>query len=313
MTLEEFIKKYTGKYIDWDGVYGAQCVDLYRFYCKEVLEVPQSPPIPGAADIWNNYLTAYFDKITNTPEGVPTKGDVMIWSKNTGGGYGHVAIFYDGTVSKFRSFDQNWPTGSPCQLVSHYYKNVLGWLRPKGGVMETFLGKSKEYWLQVEKDREDLLKKVGELEKEIDRLRDEWKSTEEDYKIEIASLKDRNVEEKKRYTDFVATIAKLLDVAQSEPEITANLKQLIDIEEQLRKERLDFKSQIDGMKDNLIRKENEYKTLENINFEQRNSIESLSNELKAVKIDLAKLEAINNKHSGWFFIWHGIKLLFGRG
>lgn len=28
MTLEEFVKKYNGKKVDYDNAYGAQCVDL---------------------------------------------------------------------------------------------------------------------------------------------------------------------------------------------------------------------------------------------------------------------------------------------
>ena len=43
MTLTQFIKKYLGTKVDFDGKYGAQCVDLYRQYCAEVLGVPQSP------------------------------------------------------------------------------------------------------------------------------------------------------------------------------------------------------------------------------------------------------------------------------
>ncbi|WP_252722587.1 hypothetical protein [Treponema phagedenis] len=37
MSLDEFVKKYLGKKVDYDGHYGAQCVDLFRQYCKDVL------------------------------------------------------------------------------------------------------------------------------------------------------------------------------------------------------------------------------------------------------------------------------------
>jgi hypothetical protein len=30
MLLEDFVKKYNKKKVDFDGVYGAQCVDLFR-------------------------------------------------------------------------------------------------------------------------------------------------------------------------------------------------------------------------------------------------------------------------------------------
>lgn len=94
--------------IDFDGAYAGQCVDLYRQYCKEVLAFPQSPPVRGAADIWDTYLKNCFTRYENTPTAVPQKGDVMLWNKNAGGGFGHVAVFISGDANKFKSFDQNW-------------------------------------------------------------------------------------------------------------------------------------------------------------------------------------------------------------
>lgn len=35
-TYTEFIKKYNGKAKDYDGVAGVQCVDLIKYYLKEV-------------------------------------------------------------------------------------------------------------------------------------------------------------------------------------------------------------------------------------------------------------------------------------
>lgn len=130
MTLDEFIKKYTGKGIDYDGWYGFQCMDLYRQYVKEVLEFPQSIPVPGAKDVWNNYPTQYYERIANTPTGVPNKGDIVIWGPRFGP-FGHIAVFVSGNVNRFVSFDQNFPTGSLCALREHNYTGVLGWLRPK--------------------------------------------------------------------------------------------------------------------------------------------------------------------------------------
>lgn len=131
MIADDFFNKYNGKGVDWDGYYGFQCVDLYRQYVKEVVDCPQSPGVTGAADIWDTYLNEYFDRIANTPEGVPIKGDILIWSKNAGGGFGHVSIASVGNTDTFTSFDQNWPVGSLCHFQAHNYTNVLGWLRAK--------------------------------------------------------------------------------------------------------------------------------------------------------------------------------------
>ena len=129
MTLDDFIKKYDGKGIDFDGKFSTQCVDLYRQYVKEVLSFPQSPPVEGAKDIWDTYLPEYYKRIENTPYGVPEKGDIVIWGTKIGK-YGHVAIFLEGDAKKFKSFDQNFPVRTLCHIQEHTYTGVLGWLRP---------------------------------------------------------------------------------------------------------------------------------------------------------------------------------------
>lgn len=143
MTLYEFIAKYNGKYIDFDGMFGDQCFDLYRQYCGEYLEVPQSPPTGslGAKEIWNNYLKDFFVAIPNSPLAVPQPGDIMIFGKPYGKYvdkttgevkyYGHVGIVWDANVMSYHLFEQNNPTDSPCHLAQHSYIGVLGWLRRK--------------------------------------------------------------------------------------------------------------------------------------------------------------------------------------
>lgn len=133
MYFKDFINKNNGKVIDFDGAYGGQCVDLFRFYNRDVLEIAQ--PKPGnAKDFWGNYtsdpnLYNNFERIANTPTFVPIEGDVMIWGN---GKYGHIAVCTgDGDTNWFNSFDQNYPIGSACKIVKHNYNNVLGVLRPK--------------------------------------------------------------------------------------------------------------------------------------------------------------------------------------
>jgi len=133
MKIQDFFDKYNGKGIDYDGYYGFQCVDLYRQYCKECLELPQSPPTAGAVNIWNSYLTKYFDRISNQPNNAPIMGDIIIWGTGVGQ-FGHIAICSSATVMNFVSFDQNWPVGSLCHLQNHNYKYVLGWLRVKAPI-----------------------------------------------------------------------------------------------------------------------------------------------------------------------------------
>lgn len=137
MTYDEFIGKWNTRGIDFDGAYGDQCMDLMHQYVFEVLGVTDGRVLaaPAAKDVYLNFDNVVghdkFEKIANTPTGVPQKGDIILWGTGIGP-YGHVAIFLDGDANKFRSFDQNFPTGSKCHLQDHTYTGVLGWLRFKG-------------------------------------------------------------------------------------------------------------------------------------------------------------------------------------
>lgn len=133
MTLQEFFKAYEGLWIEStsisDNATRDQCVDLFRVYNLRVIGAPN---VTGdAVGYWTNYPTDFYDKIPNTPTGVPKLGDVIIWGTNYGS-VGHIAVCTDIADTKgFTSFDQNDPLKSPCHFQPHTYTGVLGWLRPK--------------------------------------------------------------------------------------------------------------------------------------------------------------------------------------
>lgn len=121
MTYKEFVKKYNGKYTDYDGCYGFQCWDLAQRYFTEVLKLPASV-LSGCGLVSNmlkdpkrKVLLKYFNEV-KTPE----QGDVAIWE------YGHIAI-YDHAKNYF--FSQN---PNPCKVIQinrggvHYFR-----LKPK--------------------------------------------------------------------------------------------------------------------------------------------------------------------------------------
>jgi hypothetical protein len=141
MTYKEFITKYNGKGIDYDGVAGVQCVDLAKQYLHDVFGI--SPGAWGDAhayyDNFNNIpaLKNNFTRIANTADFVPEQGDIVVWSSAlSSGGWGHIAIATgEGDATYFYSYDQNW-TGKHdvCTKVRHTYKCVLGVLRAKSAV-----------------------------------------------------------------------------------------------------------------------------------------------------------------------------------
>ena len=74
MTFDEFIKKYDGKEVDTDGYYGGQCMDLMHQYIVDVLNLPLSLfAAPTAYQAYQNANDPHFDKIANSPTGVPEK------------------------------------------------------------------------------------------------------------------------------------------------------------------------------------------------------------------------------------------------
>jgi len=134
MKFSEFIKKYNNKKVErFDSNAKYQCVDLFLAYLDEVLRLGAIIPIGiiNAFDIYNktHKWTPHSTKIKNDPNAVPQYGDVIIWSSGYGPA-GHVAIYTEGDVNKFKAFSQNDPLGSPCVIREYTYKNVLGWLRP---------------------------------------------------------------------------------------------------------------------------------------------------------------------------------------
>lgn len=130
MTLQQFIEKWNGKYCEVAGSANAQnqCVDLSNAYIRDVLGLPIIE-WTNAKDFPSKAGDAY-EYIKNTPSGVPKEGDLIIWGGTTAG---HIAIFIEGNADSFRSFDQNYPTGTPCHVQNHNYDTppVLGWLHPK--------------------------------------------------------------------------------------------------------------------------------------------------------------------------------------
>jgi hypothetical protein len=130
MDLNQFIATWSDRILDFDGAYGGQCVDVVDAWAQNLgLSLP---PVVGARNFWDYDAIAGFDKIANTPSGVPSPGDVLIWGTAVGI-YGHTAVFVNGDANRFTSFDENWPLNSVCHLQAHDYAGVLGWYHPHPG------------------------------------------------------------------------------------------------------------------------------------------------------------------------------------
>lgn len=135
MDYDFFINEWLGKSIDWDGMYGAQCVDEVAQYCSE-----NNKPVAyaNAKDWWQNpALTGAFDFIANDPNDpnqLPNRGEIVIFSGDSpgSGGFGHINIFdMQQTVDTWQGLDQNWGGQYVHFVTGHIWTYVLGWMRVK--------------------------------------------------------------------------------------------------------------------------------------------------------------------------------------
>ena len=117
-----------GKFLDCDGAYGAQCVDLIQYYYSYLGQGGYARG--NGYDYVSNPLPNGWIRIKNTPEFIPQPGDIAVWGKELSQ-WGHVAIILSANSHSFVSMDQNWPRNSPCKQVTHNYNNFWGVIRPK--------------------------------------------------------------------------------------------------------------------------------------------------------------------------------------
>ena len=123
-----------GRWIDTDGAYGAQCVDLIVEYCRT--NFGWNPQGSGNAEAYRTVKlpSSSWQRIKNTPEFIPQPGDIAIWNPAASNGYcGHVAIIVSANINTFESVDQNLKgstNGSAAQKTTHNYNNFWGVIRP---------------------------------------------------------------------------------------------------------------------------------------------------------------------------------------
>lgn len=142
-----YLKSLEGKYLDYDGWYGAQCFDLANYYwtyiSNESLKGDSAKDIP-----FENNFDSLGTVYENTVDFKAQEGDIVVFNSNYGAGHGHVAVVlngnYDGNYMQFVSLDNNWQgggwTSGPAQggkgwetatRVVHNYDFPMWFIRPK--------------------------------------------------------------------------------------------------------------------------------------------------------------------------------------
>jgi hypothetical protein len=138
MTLEDFIKKYNGKQVDYDGVFGSQCTDLFRQYVKEVLNIPEHTgscsSSGGAKDLFLDYHKMPVEKkyFLRSSSKTCKTGDVLIWNESLSNKYGHVAIYLGMIGNSYLVFEQDGFKQDGAKINILGKENLLGYLRKRG-------------------------------------------------------------------------------------------------------------------------------------------------------------------------------------
>lgn len=134
MTYKAFIQKYNGRKVDFDGAFGAQCVDLFRQFCTDVLSIPHTGVVDGAKDLFLNYEKIpkerlYFSRVKETKSAIYRAGDVAVWDATDTNKYGHVALVVASFGDSLVVFEQDGFRQDGAKLALRERKNLLGVLR----------------------------------------------------------------------------------------------------------------------------------------------------------------------------------------
>lgn len=133
MKLVEFINKYIKTKVDYDKNFGPQCVDLFRQYCQDVLNIPHTGSVEGAKDLYYNYFKLpkeqeYFDRLAKLIK--PRYGDVVIFNETKTNKYGHVAIVINLIdENNILVFEQDGFKQDGAKLTVKPTENIAGYLR----------------------------------------------------------------------------------------------------------------------------------------------------------------------------------------
>lgn len=131
-----WINNNVGLHHDYDGQYGAQCVDLYNFYMTGFVggKASAGTGVQYAEQLWNNHDTSALVQVAKNQ--TPQMGDVAIWSNGLNGIGGHVAIVAqpntNGTIRVLNANAANGGGSTGVTVMTNISTGtLLGYLRPR--------------------------------------------------------------------------------------------------------------------------------------------------------------------------------------
>ena len=122
-----WVQAQVGRSLDYDGAYGAQCVDLIAYYYQYL---GATTPGGNGCDYATNALPTGWTRIRSAS---PQMGDILVYHATVDNPYGHVGIY----ESDYSHYDQNvvangYPEHTVVRATWHYNAvgNYWGVIRP---------------------------------------------------------------------------------------------------------------------------------------------------------------------------------------
>lgn len=130
ITAQQFIDQRLGKAVDVDNAYGAQCWDLYAYFCQQAgYPIINCTSSGYVKDIWNqrsnNGVLKNFKEIS-----VMKKGDWCIWGETPSTPSSHIAMFVSDAGNGYGNFLGQNQGASVANIIKLPYAGTLGGLRP---------------------------------------------------------------------------------------------------------------------------------------------------------------------------------------
>ena len=138
MSYLSFKNKWAGKRVDYDRIYGYQCVDLIKQYAHEEYGL-KAGAWGNAIDYWYNTHADLYKKFSRVSTKAAKKGDIVIFKGVNGNPYGHIGIADENAGRVYvKTLEQNGSTGNgsgtgrdAIRVRSIPKWRIVGVLRPK--------------------------------------------------------------------------------------------------------------------------------------------------------------------------------------
>jgi len=140
--IEAWLADAPGEYMNPDGVYSYQCVDVPIDYAKWLFPDNDWETETFGRNNANGHMqnkpSQFWEVIWNGPGLYPQRGDVIIWGGDSINPYGHIAVVLESDKNGVTVIEQNrdMRANTPASIGRWGYNNpgtgmVMGWLRPK--------------------------------------------------------------------------------------------------------------------------------------------------------------------------------------